>query len=297
MYPRAGYVSIHAPWEGCDSGRLGVRLSRLCFNSRTLGRVRPGGRLPADALPKVSIHAPWEGCDLFWAVRDWLDPKFQFTHPGKGATPRTEADVVLDDVSIHAPWEGCDYLIGEVGNSALTFQFTHPGKGATLALSRCGCSLSVSIHAPWEGCDFYRRQDYEASKPVSIHAPWEGCDWSIALGELHRRVSIHAPWEGCDRWRCCIFPYPLSFNSRTLGRVRPKQEAMTTNDGKFQFTHPGKGATPCGGTALPSRGCFNSRTLGRVRHLVPHGVLNNSKVSIHAPWEGCDTRALGKLED
>ena len=56
-------VSIHAPWEGCDLCRRAQRELRLCFNSRTLGRVRPGACL---------LHG--------------LQQEFQFTHPGKGAT-------------------------------------------------------------------------------------------------------------------------------------------------------------------------------------------------------------------
>ena len=57
-------VSIHAPWEGCDS---------------LLGGV-------FGYFGQVSIHAPWEGCDSWditgWRPRSW----FQFTHPGKGVT-------------------------------------------------------------------------------------------------------------------------------------------------------------------------------------------------------------------
>ncbi len=38
-------VSIHAPWEGCDSRlRLLERMDATRFNSRTLGRVRRFGR-------------------------------------------------------------------------------------------------------------------------------------------------------------------------------------------------------------------------------------------------------------
>ena len=35
-----------------------------------------------------------------------------------------------------------------------------------------------------------------------------------------------------------------SFNSRTLGRVRPDMGEVSGCAGVFQFTHPGKGATP-----------------------------------------------------
>ena len=56
--------------------------------------------------------------------------KFQFTHPGKGATKLV-------------------YAIAQ----AIQFQFTHPGKGATDAGLAKKLGISVSIHAPWEGCD------------------------------------------------------------------------------------------------------------------------------------------------
>ena len=61
---------------------------------------------------------------------DIVTRKFQFTHPGRGATDMY-ADL-LDSltVSIHAPREGCD----------------DPQAGGVSA-------RSVSIHAPREGCD------------------------------------------------------------------------------------------------------------------------------------------------
>ena len=60
----------------------------------------------------------------------------------------------------------------------------------------------------------------------------------------------------------------LSFNSRTLGRVRLSTFALRPSFGVFQFTHPGKGATPYGKRTTRSSACFNSRTLGRVRLVV-----------------------------
>ena len=108
IIPLTNNVSIHAPWEGCDSGVLALwmlsivfqfthpgkgatLLLHICaiqmysFNSRTLGRVR---------------HI-----DL---IREDKARRFQFTHPGKGATPRYAEYKTANDVSIHAPWEGCD---------------------------------------------------------------------------------------------------------------------------------------------------------------------------------------------
>ena len=56
--------------------------------------------------------------------------EFQFTHPGRGATP------------MKMSWR----FFPE-------FQFTHPGRGATLNDYKRGLNVMVSIHAPREGCD------------------------------------------------------------------------------------------------------------------------------------------------
>ena len=145
-------VSIHAPWEGCDRILPTSLTWTISFNSRTLGRVRPstrkgtqGGRsfnsrtlgrvrhwsIYEQALAQhVSIHAPWEGCDKPAKARHYLDK-----------------------VSIHAPWEGCDVLLDADRGALNEFQFTHPGKGATPYQNITICDHLVSIHAPWEGCD------------------------------------------------------------------------------------------------------------------------------------------------
>ena len=57
----------------------------------------------------------------------------------------------------------------------------------------------------------------------------------------------------------------LSFNSRTLGRVRLRLSTFRT-----------------------SFSSFNSRTLGRVRQIATYKNVWRFRVSIHAPWEGCD---------
>ena len=145
---------------------------------------------------------------------------FQFTHPGKGATVWRRSKTPSSNVSIHAPWEGCDssttissgiplgFNSRTLGRVRLTmvsmsllvveFQFTHPGKGAT-----CICTRTPSFRL------------------VSIHAPWEGCDSGFFLSTTP---------GGC-------------FNSRTLGRVRLRVGGSHRRYDKFQFTHPGKGAT------------------------------------------------------
>ena len=145
-------VSIHAPWEGCDTKRHSAALVIVRFNSRTLGRVR-----------QIGVMGVIESL------------QFQFTHPGKGATPLRYVSRCRRLVSIHAPWEGCDtpryawlwlplcfnsrtlgrvrLILSVCSVLVMLFQFTHPGKGATSTRSLRAMFAIVSIHAPWEGCD------------------------------------------------------------------------------------------------------------------------------------------------
>ena len=154
--------------------------------------------------------------------RGQLQAEFQFTHPGKGAT----AGKVEIEPSI----------LGF--NSRTLGRVRHPRR---LNLADIGF---VSIHAPWEGCDATPSEVTACRSTVSIHAPWEGCD-SVREGYpcSIEEVSIHAPWEGCDTTEVFIIYLPRSFNSRTLGRVRQRAHCTKRKTQKFQFTHPGKGAT------------------------------------------------------
>ena len=79
----------------------------------------------------VSIHVPREGCDYPRKnYRIYLD-RFQFTHPGRGATQLVHNLSVNIHVSIHAPREGCDIALWKASRRICRFQFTHPGRGAT----------------------------------------------------------------------------------------------------------------------------------------------------------------------
>ena len=145
---------------------------------------------------------------------------FQFTHPGRGATSAEST----------------------TATASFTFQFTHPGRGATQVRTTSLIASRVSIHAPREGCDLVLVL-LDLFFGVSIHAPREGCDdgslWSLVI----RHVSIHAPREGCDWNSNKSRLLPGSFNSRTPGGVRQTAPCETPCIYKFQFTHPGRGAT------------------------------------------------------
>ena len=193
---------------------------------------------------------------------------FQFTHPGKGATRRRKVPIVGDCVSIHAPWEGCDVINTSTLMASIKFQFTHPGKGATIP--------------PKQSASVIRRFNSRTLGRVRLS---EMVRWVYDC-----YVSIHAPWEGCDdRQRHTALLLSACFNSRTLGRVRHILTLLSTDTtAVFQFTHPGKGATSSTIASSSLSFCFNSRTLGRVRRPLFGGFPGRKRVSIHAPWEGCD---------
>ena len=79
-------VSIHAPWEGCDSAVATLIVVFFEFQFTHPGKGATGVERCKQFFFRVSIHAPWEGCDK--EVAKVVDARhlFQFTHPGKGAT-------------------------------------------------------------------------------------------------------------------------------------------------------------------------------------------------------------------
>ena len=169
------------------------------------------------------------------------------------------------------------------------FQFTHPGKGATDASNATLRSGSVSIHAPWEGCDSAVSYAWGRADAFQFTHPGKGATGALSGFGDPCWVSIHAPWEGCDRSLLLAGVANAGFNSRTLGRVR--QFATDSAAGTIGFNSRTLGRVRrLRGLVrgLYHRG-FNSRTLGRVRlgwYTEGEGLHD---VSIHAPWEGCDT--------
>ena len=260
-------VSIHAPWEGCDLGRNITVWRVKSFNSRTLGRVRLSIPYPSISSKRVSIHAPWEGCDssvkftslsilcfnsrTLGRVRQkggasgYTNVKFQFTHPGKGATGRTTLLRLRNGFQFTHPGKGATY--SKLSDDRIKkFQFTHPGKGATVGRTTLCARIWVSIHAPWEGCDCALSNCASAGLMFQFTHPGKGATAYDGVMRRHPSVSIHAPWEGCDSSATPPRTTPRSFNSRTLGRVRPREQLIDLAEYMFQFTHPGKGATASG---------------------------------------------------
>ena len=191
--------------------------------------------------------------------------KFQSTHPLRGATEIVPGDLAVGDISIHAPLAGCD------------------GAGSFVYSS----NISISIHAPLAGCDLDFLHPYGYNKHfnprtpcgvrppfrwslrhlyhfnprtpcgvrlfvkqgivklsgISIHAPLAGCDQGSSGRVQRQEISIHAPLAGCDfgHWEGdCVC-------------------------GKFQSTHPLRGATRSAISVQRLRSHFNPRTPCGVR--------------------------------
>ena len=112
-------------------------LEILCFNSRTLGRVRLIDGWSSSIDISVSIHAPWEGCDDANVATMAQSILVSIHAPWEGCDSLCLFAVLSClRVSIHAPWEGCDGLILPKDLYPGMFQFTHPGKGATSLYAR-----------------------------------------------------------------------------------------------------------------------------------------------------------------
>ena len=123
-------ISIHAPLAGCDDDR-GQKLDghgafqsthplrgatvrrarhlphRRNFNPRTPCGVRRKGTFRPAARLNFNPRTPC-GVRLESVYHFEDDPKFQSTHPLRGATIAGKAQALGGQISIHAPLAGCD---------------------------------------------------------------------------------------------------------------------------------------------------------------------------------------------
>ena len=123
----------------------------------------------------------------------------------------------------------------------------------------------ISIHAPLAGCD-YILTNFNTTIEISIHAPLAGCDQvviiyikicvhfnprtpcGVRLVTSHdvfdvAAISIHAPLAGCDAQHDGRDDAHDHFNPRTPCGVRRERAVEKVARGKFQSTHPLRGAT------------------------------------------------------
>ena len=187
-------VSIHAPREGCDAKFAGMDPCINSFNSRT-----PGGVRRKRTLQMLMLYV------------------FQFTHPGRGATPLHRGKYLLRDVSIHAPREGCDLPRLHHRLLLLQFQFTHPGRGATQTTYTRGRMNLFQFTHPGRGAT------------------------SICLSKIFLHLSFNSRTPGGVRQGSSddFRDINLSFNSRTPGGVRHFIRQNPSKVRRFNSRTPG----------------------------------------------------------
>ena len=192
-----------------------------------------------------------------------------------------------EEISIHAPLAGCDCPSQRYGSRTCRFQSTHPLRGATELTAPLGHDLIISIHAPLAGCDGAypgRGSDLHHFNPrtpcgvrpecsrcgdvvtrISIHAPLAGCDLFVLGDEPVLHISIHAPLAGCDGEKVVIFSGGGKFQSTHPLRGATVSHAVSTTFTPFQSTHPLRGATKRAFPRAQAERDFNPRTPCGVR--------------------------------
>ena len=192
------------------------------------------------------------------------------------------------------------------------FQSTHPARGATIGIPAGHNPLLYFNPRTPRGVRRYLTATLDAQTSISIHAPREGCDESAcgcsrpggrfqsthpARGATDFRlasdravyISIHAPREGCDRPCCTSETGRRYFNPRTPRGVRRRYFPSPSAAGRFQSTHPARGATPACPVEAQGVESFQSTHPARGATICHWSTDNlDITISIHAPREGCD---------
>ena len=130
-----------------------------------------------------------------------VEVEFQFTHPGRGATPEFSL------YSCFAPRFNSRTPGGVRPSSDMRdygkvwFQFTHPGRGATVSYAWGRADAKFQFTHPGRGATFQGiPQGFELE--VSIHAPREGCDIHGAPRlDSDDQFQFTHPGRGATRWR------------------------------------------------------------------------------------------------
>ena len=258
----------------------------LNFNPRTPCGVRLVSLAEKGDID-ISIHAPLAGCDGRGKRTSGSRPKFQSTHPLRGATR------FLFVISGWSTFQSTHPLRGatwdeQILTYMLVFQSTHPLRGATPLIKKANSGDIISIHAPLAGCDqaphpkARRSSDFNPRTPCGVRLCLPSCiDQGSKFQSTHPLrgatdrikdkariiiISIHAPLAGCDYAALGLSAeeFVISIHAPLAGcdgaEIRPRATAS-----EFQSTHPLRGATATSTRSASMPGNFNPRTPCGVR--------------------------------
>ena len=194
---------------------------------------------------RISIHAPLAGCDGVQVNTQTVEPKFQSTHPLRGATQFVYLRLVDGNFNPRTPC-GVRPSTTLTKSRSKPFQSTHPLRGATHQRSdHRQRPEGISIHAPLAGCDTNVAIQAAMTNLFQSTHPLRGATRFCARMDGVEEISIHAPLAGCDK-----LPLTCTRIFRT-----------------FQSTHPLRGATARLITHTMDAPDFNPRTPCGVRPL------------------------------
>ena len=217
-------------------------------------------------------------------------PKFQSTHPMRGATQSPSGRRRVRLISIHAPHAGCDYRSSGARAARGRFQSTHPMRGATL--QRVYAKQRKRDFNPRTPCGVRRYSAVLSGRTGGFQSthPMRGATLDDIVVALELAISIHAPHAGCDASLQERIFSPVIFQSTHPMRGATTFQSRTSLLLLFQSTHPMRGAILNAREGTVPLLHFNPRTPCGVRLTAAgkHRVQNG--ISIHAPHAGCDTR-------
>ena len=281
-------ISIHAPLAGCDRAGAPPGSNRTDFNPRTPCGVRHFWSIVRSISLTISIHAPLAGCDVRRTLCLYLkDSPFQSTHPLRGATGSHALFVQQGRISIHAPLAGCDVVCSLLEVVSLRFQSTRPLRGATFLVPTTMHFVRFQSTHPLRGATYFCIcRDF--LRGISIHAPLAGRDGRLRVDRLRDLISIHAPLAGRDRCPAQCFPHEaISIHAPLAGRdEHPSPRRLLF--GKFQSTHPLRGATVLLRISILPKRLFQSTHPLRGATIKGKAGGKARIISIHAPLAGRD---------
>ena len=171
------WISIHAPREGGDNGRIRICIPLRYFNPRPPRGGRPCKCHCTRRPPLISIHAPREGGDGVFDLVQARISAFQSTPPARGATLHTRQRQRFSILHFNPrpPRGGRRCQIPTPARITL-FQSTPPARGATGLLHGSKGVSQFQSTPPARGATAIMDELDEGIKRISIHAPREGGD-------------------------------------------------------------------------------------------------------------------------
>ena len=191
--------------------------------------------------------------------------RFQFTHPGKGATV-TASHSSPTSSSFNSRTLGRVRQFKQIDLAPDSkFQFTHPGKGATFSRYACpllgSCFNSRTLGRVRHRFNPFRLLAYQ----FQFTHPGKGATPLMPLLCSECEFQFTHPGKGATLFTFNSIIGQLSFNSRTLGRVRLWISTRPSDQDEVSIHAPWEGCDYWCRPLRTLRYCFNSRTLGRVR--------------------------------